>query len=109
LWVHLRRIEPDWRPALNERRALAVALLADGVVDTKIIEQTGLSRTTLWRLRRNGQDKPKCARKPAFQRDVSVSNGATLAKGSFPAILSADASSGNGDLDAIRALLGVAA
>jgi hypothetical protein len=106
LLLHLRRVDPDWRPPLRERRALAVALLDAGVRDATVIEQTGLSRTTLWRLRRDLADKPNQPREPAFQCGGFVSNGATLTNGSSGRILSADATSANGDLDAIRALLG---
>jgi Homeodomain-like domain len=106
LLLHLRRIDPDWRAPLRERRALAAALLEAGVRDSAIIEQTGISRTTLWRIRRNVADKPKCVRKPALQSGGFVSNGATLTNGSSGRILSADATSANGDLEAIRALLG---
>ena len=108
LLLHLRRVDPGWEAPRVERRALASALLEASIADSKIVEQTGISRTTLWRLRRDGLDKLKCAREPAFQCGGLVSNGATLTRRSSPRILSAEASSANGDLDAILELLGAA-
>ena len=108
LLLHLRRIDPDWQAPLKERKALAGVLLDAGVRDSTVIEQTGISRTTLWRLRREVLDKPKCSREPAFQSGGFVSNGAPAARSPYGPILGSDASSGNGDLEAIRELLGAA-
>jgi hypothetical protein len=108
LLLHLRRIEPDWRAPSKERRQLAAELLEASVRASTVIEQTGVSRTTLWRLRRELADKPKRLREPALQSGANVSNGATRTRSPYGPILACDASSGNGDLDAIRRLLGAA-
>lgn len=81
LLLHLRRVDQDWEAPRAERRALAVALLEAGVAASRIVDQTGLSRTTLWRLRRNGLDKPKCPREPAFQGAVLFQTGRPLTTG----------------------------
>lgn len=109
LLLHLRRVDPEWEAPRADRRALAVALIEAGVREAKIVDQTGISRTTLWRLRRDALNKPKCPREPALQSGGFVSNGATLTRRSSGPILSADAGSANGDLDEIRALLRAAA
>ena len=103
LLLQLRRIDPDWRAPLRERRALAAVLLDAGVSDRAIIDQTGISRTTLWRI---GRQIAKGVCKPALEWAAFVSNGATLTRRSSGPILAADATSANGDLEAIRELLG---
>src|SRR5215204_7190711 len=75
LLLHLRRIDPDWRAPLKERRLLAAALLDFGVTDSVVVDQTEVSRTTLWRIRRELVDRAKWARKPALEWAEFVSNG----------------------------------
>ena len=106
LLLHLRRVDPDWRAPRKDRRALAGVLLEAGVRDSKILDQTGISRTTLWRIR---QQFSEGAWKPASEWAAFVSNGATRTRRSSGPILCCDASSGNGDLEAIRDLLRAAA
>ena len=79
LLLHLRGADPDWRPPPKERRRLAARLLEDGVSDKDIVAQTSISRTTLWRMRR---DLPRQPRKHAFQSGANVSNGGSPAHGS---------------------------
>jgi hypothetical protein len=106
LLPHLRRVDPDWRAPLKERRAFAGVLLEAGVRDSKILDQTGISRTTLWRIR---QQVAEGACKPASEWAAGVSNGATLTRRSSGPILCCEASSGKGDLEAIRRPLAGAA
>jgi hypothetical protein len=106
LLLHLRRVDSDWRLPLKERRRLAVELVEADVSDSKIIEQTEISRTTLWRIRRDLVDKPNRARELALQRGESVSNRSPLTRRSFGRILHVEGSSGNSDFDAVARLLG---
>ena len=106
LLLHLRRIDPDWRLSLKERRRLAVELIEAGVPDSRIIEQTEVSRTTLWRIRRDLVDKPNRARKPALQSGGFVSNRPTLTRRLSGPILHVEASSGLGDFEPVARLLG---
>jgi hypothetical protein len=106
LLLHLRRVEPEWHLPLKERRRLAVALLEEGVADRHVIDQTGISRTTLWRIRRDLVDRPRRPCEPAFQSGLAVSNRAPASNGSSGPILHAQASSGNGDFEALARLLG---
>jgi hypothetical protein len=76
LLLHLRRVDPAWRPPPKERRRLAARLLEAGVSDRDILDQTSISRTTLWRMRRDLVDLPNRARQPAFQSTGNVSNRA---------------------------------
>ena len=105
LLLHLRRIDPDWRAPLKERRLLAAALLDFGVTDSVVVDQTEVSRTTLWRIRRELVDRAKWARKPALEWAEFVSNGRPRSRSPYGPILCCDASSGNGDFEAIRRLL----
>jgi hypothetical protein len=109
LLLHLRRVEPDWQAPRAERKQLAGLLLEAGVSVSTVIDQTGLSRSTLARLRRELANPAKCPREPAFQSGGFVSNGATRTRRSSGPVLSADATSANGDLEAIWALLGARA
>jgi hypothetical protein len=106
LVLHLRRVEPDWSLPLKERRRLAVELVEADVSDRDVLDQTGISRTTLWRIRRDLVQQPNRARKPALQSGESVSNRAPLTRRSSGPILHAEASSANGDYRALGRLLG---
>lgn len=108
LCLHLRRVDPDWRPAPKERRRLAAALLEAGVADQNIVDQTDIGRTTLWRIRQELVDTPNRARNPALQSGEDVSKRPTATRRSSEPILHAETSSGNGDDDALRLLLGEA-
>jgi hypothetical protein len=74
LLLHLRRLEPDWRPPPKERRRLAARLLQAGVSDKDIVEQASISRTTVWRIRRDLVNLPDPARQAALQSGANVSN-----------------------------------
>jgi hypothetical protein len=106
LLAHLHRIDPDWQAPLKERRGLAAELLEAGVSDSTVIEQTGMSRTTLcgfagkWSTSRNALVNPHCRAPRMFQ------TGQPAMCRPYGPILSCDASSGNGDFEAIRRLLG---
>lgn len=108
LCLHLRRVDPDWRPAPKERRRLAAALLEAGVADRNIVDQTDIGRTTLWRIRQELVDTPNRARNPALQSGEHVSKRPTATRRSSEPILHVEASSGNGDDRALRLLLGEA-
>jgi hypothetical protein len=82
LLLHLRRVDPDWRPPPKERRRLAARLLAAGASDKTIVDQTSISRTTLWRMRRDLVDSSNQAREGAFQSAANVSNRAHSTNGS---------------------------
>jgi hypothetical protein len=106
LLLHLRRVDPDWSLPVKERRRLAVDLVEADVPDSAVIEQTGVSRTTVWRIRRDLVARPNRPRNPAFQSGESVSNRPTLTRRSSGPILCFDASGGNADVEAIRHVLG---
>ncbi len=106
LLLHLRRVDSDWSLPLKERRRLAVELVEAGVPDSKVIEQTEISRTTLWRIRRDLVDKPNRAHKPALQSGEFVSNRPTLTRRSSGPILHVEATSGLGDFEPMARLLG---
>jgi hypothetical protein len=91
---------------LKERRRLAVELLEADVPERTVIDQTGTSRTTVWRLRQQLADKPNRARDAASQSGGSVSNRPTLTRRSRTPILHLEATSGNGDFAAVARLLG---
>jgi hypothetical protein len=106
LLLHPRRVDPDWRLQLKERRRLAVELVGVGVSDRKVLDQTGISRTTLWRIRRDLVQQPNRPGKPALQSGGSVSNRPILTRRSSGPILHVEASSANGDFGAMGRLLG---
>jgi hypothetical protein len=106
LLLHLRRVDPDWRLDIHERRRLAHALLEANVPDARIREQLEISQKTLARRRRELADIPKCPRKPALQSGAKRTKTPGRYYGACGPILSADASSANGDFGAIRRLLG---
>jgi hypothetical protein len=56
LLVHLRRLDPDWRPAIGERHRLTRAMLEAGVPDQEIREALRISQPTLWRFKRERAD-----------------------------------------------------
>jgi hypothetical protein len=64
LLLHLRRVDPDWRPDIHERRRLAYALLEANVPDARIRDQLEISQKTLARRRRELVDNSKCPRNP---------------------------------------------
>ena len=105
LLLHLRRVEPDWRLPSKERRRLAAELIETGAPDRDVLAQTEISRTTLWRIRRELVDKPKRAPDPALQSAGSVSTQAPATHRSCGPILHAEATSGNGDFGAMARLL----
>lgn len=109
LLLHLRRVDPDWRPDIHERRRLAYALLEAEVPDRHIRGQLEISQKTLARRRRELVDNAKRPRKPALQSGTNGTKTASRYHGACGPILCADATSGNGDLEAIRRLLGAAA
>lgn len=109
LLVHLRRVEPGWRPAPKERRRLAARLLEAGVKDRDVVDQTGISRTTLWRMRRDLVGRSKPAPEAALQSGANVSNrppSTRRSPGSVSPPMGFSASSGNGDDRELRSLLG---
>jgi hypothetical protein len=108
LLLHLRRVDPDWRLDVHERRRLAYALLGAGVCDREIRDQLGISQKTLGRRRRELVNNPNQPLEPAFQRGVSGTKTATLTRrpsGWVSPPLAFSASSGNGDDRALRLLL----
>ena len=106
LLLHLRRVDPDWRPDVHERRRLAYALLEANVPDARIRDQLDVSQKTLARRRRELVDNAKCPRKPALQSGATRTKAPGRYCGSSGPILHADASSGNGDFGALARLLG---
>jgi Trp operon repressor len=106
LLLHLRRVDPDWRPDIHERRRLAYALLDANVPDREIRAQLEISQKTLARRRRELADNAKCPRKPALQSGAKRTKTPGRYNGACGPILHADASSANGDFGAIRRLLG---
>jgi hypothetical protein len=105
LLLHLRRVDPDWRAPLKERRALAGVLLEAG----SVIRRSSTRRASAGqRFGESGSKSPKGPATPHRNGPVFVSNGATLTRRSSGPILCCDASSANGDLEAIRDLLGAA-
>jgi Trp operon repressor len=106
LLLHLRRVGPDWRPDIHERRRLAYALLEANVSDREIRDQLEISQKTLTRRRRELVDKRNRACEPASQRGVSGTKTPTATRRSSEPILHVEASSGNGDDHALRLLLG---
>jgi hypothetical protein len=109
LLLHLRRVDPDWRPDVHERRRLAYALLEANVPDARIRDELEISQKTLARRRRELADNAKCPRKPALQSGATRTKTPSGYGASSGPILHADASSGNGDFGALARLLGVAA
>jgi len=90
----LRRIDPAWKLTRTERRRLASALLELNLDFKRICRQTGISRTTLWRLREQVVDSPDRPPKPALQSGAHVSKRTLATNGSRPAIVHLDATSG---------------
>jgi hypothetical protein len=109
LLLHLRRVEPDWRLDIHERRRLAYALLEANVPDARIRDQLEISQKTLARRRRELVGNAKCARKPALQSGATRTKTPGRYNGACGPILHADASSGNGDFGALARLLGASA
>jgi hypothetical protein len=105
LLLHLRRIDPDWRPDIHERRRLAYDLLDAGVPDRRIRDVLEISQKTVARRRRELVDSEKCVRKPALQSGAERTKPAGRYHGACGPVLQADATSANGDLGAIRRLL----
>jgi hypothetical protein len=108
LLLHLRRVEPGWRPRPKERRRLAARLLQAGVSDKDIVEQTTISRTTVWRIRRDLVNPSDSGRKAALQSGGNVSNRPPSTYGSTDRVaapLAFSATSGNHDDRALRLLL----
>lgn len=68
---HLRRVEPDWKLEVHERRRLAYALLETDASDREIRDQLGISQKTLSRRRRELVDTRNRPLEPAFQSGVS--------------------------------------
>ena len=56
LLVRLRRLDPDWRPAMRERHRLIRAMLAARVPDGEIREALQVSQPTLWRFKREAAE-----------------------------------------------------
>jgi hypothetical protein len=108
LLLHLRRVDPDWRPDIHERRRLAYALLEANVPDARIRDQLEISQKTLARRRREVADNAKCPRKPALESGATRTKTPGRYNGSCGPILHVDASSGNGDFAAMARLLGAA-
>jgi hypothetical protein len=106
LLLHLRRVDPAWRPDIHERRRLAYSLLEANVPDARIRDQLEISQKTLARRRRELVDIPKCPRKPALQSGAKRTKTPGRYCGSSGPILHVDASSGNGDFGALARLLG---
>lgn len=109
LLLHLRRVDPDWRPDIHERRRLAYALLEANVPDARIREQLEISQKTLARRRQELVDISKCARKPALQSGANGTKTPGRYNGTCGPILHVDASSGNGDFGALARVLGASA
>jgi Trp operon repressor len=106
LLLHLRRVDPDGRLPLQDRRRLAVELVDAAVSDREVLDQTGISRTTLWRMRRDLVQQPNRPGKFALQSGESVSNRPSPTRRSSGPILHLEASSANGDCRALGRLLG---
>jgi hypothetical protein len=109
LLLHLRRVDPDWRLDIHERRRLAYVLLEANVPDRHIRDQLQISQKTLTRRRQELVDKQNRPAETAFQSGVPGTKTATATRRSSGPILHVDASSGNGDFVALRRLLEVAA
>jgi hypothetical protein len=92
LLLHLRRVDPDWRPDIHERRRLAYALLEANVPDARIRDQLEISQKTLARRRRELVDNSKCPRKPALQSGANGTKTPGRYIGSSGPILHVDAS-----------------
>jgi hypothetical protein len=109
LLLHLRRVDPGWTLDMHERRRLAYALLEANVAGRDIADQLDISQKTLSRRRQELVDERKRACEPALQSGVSGTKTPSATRRSSGRILHAEASSGNGDFEAIGSLLGVAA
>ncbi len=109
LLLHLRRVDPDWSLDIHERRRLAYALLEANVPDRHIRDQLQISQKTLTRRRQELVDQRNRPAEPAFQSGAWGTKTATATRRSSGPILHVEASSGNGDFEAIRSLLEVAA
>jgi hypothetical protein len=111
LLLHLRRVDPDWKPDVHERRRLAYALLEADVSDREIRDQLDISQKTLGRRRQELVEKRNRPQEPAFQSGVSGTKTATATRRSSEPVsppwgLSAD--SGSVDDRPLRMLLGEA-
>lgn len=92
-----RQVEPNFELAPKDRRAIAIALLDEGVDEKKIPSLVSLSRSTWWRIRAGHTPKTPPADPMNKRRDVS--NRRTPVGRPTPAYL--DATSG-GNLEAER-------
>jgi hypothetical protein len=81
LLLHLRRVDPDWRPDIHERRRLAYALLEANVPDGRIRDQLEISQKTLARRRRELVDNAKWTRKPALQSGATRTKTPSVQRG----------------------------
>jgi Trp operon repressor len=109
LLLHLRRVDPDWRLDVHERRRLAHALLEADVPDREIRDQLDISQKTLTRRRRELVQKRNRSLQPAFQSGVSGTKTATATHGSSSRVSPScgfSADSGSVDDRPLRLLLG---
>jgi len=102
----LRRIDPDYRLDRAERHRLLTQLIEAKVADRRIIRQLGVSRQTVWRVRRT------LVQAPNGGLDTPLQSGAEVTKPAVPrdrSRLHFDATSGAWDDRPLRRYLGMSA